>query len=82
LVYPSPSTGRVNFLVTPTQTGNLTLDVYDLQGRLVRHLATSTGTTGVPTEYTLDGSTWAAGIYTVRLTTAGQTTHGKLVLVH
>jgi len=82
LVYPSPSTGRVNLVVTPTQTGSLTLDVYDVQGRLVRHLATSTGTTGVATEYALDGSTWAAGIYTVRLTTAGQTTHAKLVLVH
>jgi hypothetical protein len=82
LVYPSPATGHVHFVVTPTQTGSVALDVYDVQGRLVRHLAAGPGTAGVAAEYTLDGSTWAAGIYTVRLTTAGQTTHGKLVLVH
>jgi len=82
LVYPSPSTGRVHFVVTPTQAGRVTLDVYDVQGRLVQHVATGQGAPGLATDYPLDGSSWPAGIYTVRLTTAGQTTHGKLVLVH
>ena len=82
LVYPSPSTGRVHFLVTPTQTGRVALDVYDVQGRLMQHVAEGTGAQGTAADYVLDGSTWAAGIYTVRLTTAGQTTHGRLVLVH
>jgi hypothetical protein len=69
-------------VVTPTQAGRMALDVFDVQGRLVRHLAADNGSTGQSAEYTLDGSSWAAGIYTVRLTTTTQTTYGKLVLVH
>jgi len=72
----------VHFVVTPTQAGRVTLDVYDVQGRLVQHVVTGQGAPGLATDYPLDGSSWPAGIYTVRLTTAGQTTHGKLVLVH
>jgi hypothetical protein len=53
-----------------------------VRGRLMRHLADAAGTTGQATEYALDGSTWAPGVYTVRLSAAGQVTHGKLVLVH
>jgi hypothetical protein len=82
MVYPNPSTGRVTFVVTPTQTGRVALDIYDVQGRLVRHLADAAGSAGQSTEYPLDGSAWAPGVYTVRLSSAGQVTHGRLVLVH
>jgi hypothetical protein len=81
-VYPVPATNQVHFVVTPAQTGTLTLDVLDTQGRLVRRLATDRGVQGQAAEYLLDGSTWAAGVYTVRLNMAGQVSHTKLVLVH
>ena len=80
VVYPVPATGQVHFLVTPSQTGPVALDIYDVQGRLMRHLTDATGVAGKSAEYLLDGSTWAAGVYTVRLSAAGQVTHSKLVL--
>ena len=79
-IYPVPATDQVHFAVTPAQSGPLALDVFDLQGRLVRHLASEAGIQGQLTEYVLDSSTWASGAYTVRLTAAGQVTYGKLVL--
>jgi hypothetical protein len=81
-VYPVPSTGQVHFMVTPTQTGRVALDLYDGQGRLVQHVAEGSGTQGLARDYVLDGRALAAGLYTIKLTTAGQVTHGKVVLVH
>jgi hypothetical protein len=48
----------------------------------VQHVATGQGTSGLAKDYLFNGSALRAGLYTVRLTTAGQTTNRKLVLVN
>ncbi|OGX82145.1 hypothetical protein BEN47_18765 [Hymenobacter lapidarius] len=81
-VYPVPASGQVHCLITPPQTGRLVLDLYDGQGRLVRHLLEGAGTQGLSRDYVLEGGSLPSGVYTLQLTTTGQITHAKLVIVH
>ncbi|MCB2377285.1 Ig-like domain-containing protein [Hymenobacter sp. BT635] len=75
---PNPSAGLVHVFFTLPQSGAYSVALYDLQGRLVQHVATGTAT-GSKQLRLLAGS-YPAGVYMLRLVAGGHTRTQRLVL--
>jgi hypothetical protein len=78
-VYPSPFTDQASVEFSLPKDGLATLALYDQQGRLVKRLYTGAVDAGVRSRFELPGSSLAAGIYLVKLTTTSQVLTQKLV---
>ena len=78
-VYPSPFTDQASVEFSLPTAGLATLALYDQQGRLVKRLYTGAVEAGVRAHFELPGSSLAAGIYLVKLTTTSQVLTQKLV---
>jgi hypothetical protein len=83
-IEPNPSHGRVRFLAEGPGAGLRSVEIMDLQGRLVRRL----GATGEPEAGTLvwDGTDArgvrvAAGVYLAKLTRGARVEHARVVLL-
>lgn len=80
-VYPNPFTSQTTLEFALPQAGPATLEVYDVQNRLVRRLFGGTAEAGERRQFTLDGPSLPVGVYLVRLVTSGQVYTQKLVRV-
>jgi type IX secretion system substrate protein len=80
-VGPNPVTSTVTLRFALARPAQVSLAVFDLQGRRVATLldgsSMTAGEHGVP----LTASSWAAGCYLVRLEVGGRTTTSKLVVI-
>ena len=80
-VYPNPFTAQTTLEFVLPQAGPATLEVYDVQNRLVRRLFAGAAEAGERRQFTLDGPSLPVGVYLVRLVTASQVYTQKLVRV-
>lgn len=80
-VYPNPFTAQTTLEFVLPQAGPATLEVYDVQNRLVRRLFAGSAEAGERRQFTLDGPSLPVGVYLVRLVTASQVFVQKLVRV-
>jgi hypothetical protein len=78
--YPNPFNPVTTLSLALPQAGPVTVDLYDVNGRLVRQLLHGTLAAGVQ-QITLDGSALPSGIYFVRLQAPAFTRTQKLVLM-
>ncbi len=69
---PNPLRGRGRISFALAQSGDATIDVFDVQGRVVAQLAAGARAAG-PHAVDLDATGWPAGTYLVRLSAAGVT---------
>jgi len=78
-VYPNPASDVLNLALTLPQTGGVTLELYDLTGRVV---ATKDIQISSPGEFTeqLDVGGLANGVYTLRATQNSSETFAKVVI--
>jgi endoglucanase len=80
-VYPNPFTNHTTLEFALPQAGPATLEVYDVQNRLVRRLFAGSAEAGERRQFSLDGPSLPVGVYLVRLVTASQVYTQKLVRV-
>lgn len=78
-VYPSPFTDQASIEFSLPTADLATLALYDQQGRLVKRLYNGAVAAGIRSHFDLPGSSLAAGIYLVKLTTTSQVLTQKLV---
>jgi hypothetical protein len=78
--YPNPFTDRTTLSFSLTETGPATLEVYDLNGRLVRQLFAGEAAAGEQRQLPFEGRELARGIYIARLVTGQQVLTQKIVL--
>lgn len=67
--YPNPSTGKISFSFTPQETGRYTLNVYDINGKLVISPYSKVTEKGISQRIEWNGSGLISGIYLVSLQT-------------
>lgn len=80
-VYPNPFTSQTTLEFTLPQAGAATLEVYDVQNRLVRRLFAGTAQAGERRQFALDGPSLPVGVYLVRLVTGSRVYTQKLVRI-
>jgi endoglucanase len=80
-VYPNPFTSQATLAFTLPQAGPVTLEVYDIQNRLVRRVFTGSAEAGEQRQFSLDGPSLPVGVYLVRLVTSSKVYTQKLVRV-
>jgi hypothetical protein len=78
--YPNPFTQQVNLEVNVAEAGNIVLEIYDLQGRLISTLFNGPASPDLPLVYMFDGTNLPAGIYLSKLSTNKGAQFQKLVL--
>lgn len=77
--HPNPFTDQTTLEFSLPQAGPATLEVYDLQNRLVKRVFNGSAEAGVLQRFTLSGVGLPQGMYLVRLQTATQVVTQKLV---
>jgi hypothetical protein len=65
-VFPNPFNPQASFTLTVAQTQNVTVGVYDMQGRMMSLLHSGVLEGEQPYSFQLNGSDWASGKYLVR----------------
>lgn len=80
-VYPNPFTNQTTLEFALPQAGPATLELYDVQNRLVRRLFAGSADAGERRQFSLAGAGLPVGVYLVRLVTSGQVYTQKLVRV-
>ena len=80
--WPNPINGQFRVQVAAVQDGPARLELFDLQGRLVRSLYGDTLTAGEMRELEVDGTTLADGLYQLRLQTGGSARYLRLSVLH
>ncbi|MES2730569.1 MAG: malectin domain-containing carbohydrate-binding protein [Bacteroidota bacterium] len=78
--YPNPFTDKVTISFTLPETSPAKLEVYNLQGKLVKRLFDGEAEGGKLYELEMDGSGLNNGLYISRLATPAQTESKKIVL--
>jgi hypothetical protein len=80
LIYPNPTSE--NATVAFIGDGNrATLEVYSMNGGLSTQIFDQATTTGEEYKVDINSSSWAAGVYFMRLTLGNEVTFGKLVIM-
>lgn len=80
VAYPNAFSERTTISFALENDGAYTLEVYDLNGRLVRKVGEGTAKAAQLYAYELEGQTLAAGMYVARLVTGSGTQSIKLLL--
>lgn len=78
--FPNPFSAQATVRFASAQAGAATLSAYDLQGRLIQTLFNGWVAKGMAQDVTVDGASWSAGIYLLRLQTPTGTTTQKISL--
>ncbi len=78
--YPNPFNASVNVTYGLPEAAVVSLNVYDITGRLAAELAGGHRPAGMHT-ITFNGSDLSSGIYLIRLETAGRISQRKVVLI-
>ncbi|MDP8240235.1 MAG: T9SS type A sorting domain-containing protein [Candidatus Hatepunaea meridiana] len=79
-VYPNPFNSQMQVSYSLPEAGNISLNVYDLTGRLVMLLFNDRHQAGLHT-VSLDGSHLVSGIYLIRFEAFGSISQAKVALV-
>ena len=79
-LYPNPASDVLNIALTLPQAGEVTLELYDLSGRVVSSKNIQAVSAGELSEK-LDVSGLANGVYTLRATQMNETTSERVVVV-
>ena len=78
--YPNPFTSQATVQFTLAEASEAKLEVYNLQGKLVRTLFTGTAEAGVRKSFTLTDNQLTTGVYLIRLVTGTKVFTEKIVL--
>ncbi|WP_375433668.1 cellulose binding domain-containing protein [uncultured Hymenobacter sp.] len=78
--YPNPFTGRTTIAFTAAQAQDYQLDIYDMQGRLVKRLQIGKAQAGQVVQVEWQADSAPAGVYMARLTTGATVQQLKLVV--
>jgi len=78
--YPNPAKGRFNLELVLTKENQITANIYDLQGRLIKNLFDQTISSGIH-HFNYDLAL-PAGIYHLRLSGKDFVSSKKLVILH
>ncbi|HEX8429394.1 cellulose binding domain-containing protein [Hymenobacter sp.] len=78
--YPNPFTGSTTITFTAAQAQDYQLEVYDMQGRLVKHLQTGKAQAGQLVQVEWQAASVSTGVYMARLTTGTTVQQLKLVV--
>ena len=85
-VFPNPCPGKARITYSLPRSGNVSLELYDVTGKLVTTLAKGYHAAGrynmvlTPTLYSVRGRSLAQGVYLVRLETSSQAVNRKLII--
>ncbi|WP_219921423.1 T9SS type A sorting domain-containing protein, partial [Rufibacter sp. XAAS-G3-1] len=77
---PNPFTEKVNIGFSVENEGDVSLELFNMQGQLVKTLHAGKAEAGRAYQYEFDGNKYANGVYICRITAAGKTTVKRLVL--
>ena len=80
--YPNPTTGQAQIDFVPAQSGKSTLQIIDLNGRVVETILTKDVRAGENYRVHFDGSNLPNGIYITKLTTNTETVIEKIMIAH
>jgi PKD repeat protein len=81
-VAPNPATDQTRIQFQTVETGPLSLDLLDVNGRTVARLLTGDRVAGVHALTWQRGQEFASGVYFLRLQSGGKSYHQRLVLAH
>jgi len=79
-VYPNPVTTQATVEVKVPEATSVTLEVRDMQGKIVRQIFSGNLTTGTSHQFTLDVNGLAKGIYFTRLITPSKVYNEKIIV--
>ena len=79
-VYPNPVTTQATVEVKVPEATSVTLEVRDMQGKIVRQIFSGNLTTGTSHQFTLDVNGLAKGIYFTRLITPAKVYNEKIIV--
>ena len=78
--YPNPVTKEATVQFVLPESDLVTLDVYDLKGKLVQHLFAGEAEAGTVKSFTLNAQSLADGVYVVRLKTGEKVITKKIIV--
>jgi hypothetical protein len=78
--YPNPSSGQVFIEFAAAESGRATLEVWDMNGRLVETLFNQEAQGGMEYRFEFNGTSLPNGIYVTKLTTENETVIDKLMI--
>ena len=78
--YPNPFNSTTTITYNLPQTSNITLQVYDISGRMFSQLFNGMQEAGIHAA-TVEAETWASGLYFVRLEAAGRVFTQKVMFI-
>ncbi len=78
-VYPNPFSKEVNINFEIPETGHITVEVFDVDGRLVKSLFDGIAEEGDPYQVTFDGTSLSKGVYFIKLTGTDFSNYEKLI---
>ena len=80
-IFPNPFKGQTTIEFGLETEGNVSLQLFDLNGRLVKTLETNTALNAGLHQYTLSAEELSAGMYTLRLITKNASENRQLVIM-
>ncbi len=81
-VYPNPSSDLTYFKFSSPEAGNMTVDVYNLQGTRMATVFNGQVDAGVARTVDFNATELASGVYIYRVTSNGMTKSGKFQIAH
>jgi hypothetical protein len=81
-VFPNPFTTSVTFSFTSSASGQASIRLYDMNGKMVATVFNGHVEKGILQQTNFDGSKLPASIYLSRLQTASGTSEQKIVKIH
>ena len=78
--YPNPSTGKISFSFTAKEAGRYTLNVYEINGKLVTTPYSKMNEKGIPQKIDWNGSRLTPGTYLVCLQTPAGIQQQKIII--
>ncbi|WP_205501813.1 T9SS type A sorting domain-containing protein [Rufibacter psychrotolerans] len=81
-VYPNPFSQNATVEFSLAEAGEVVVDIYDSQGKLVKHLFVGKAEGGVPQTVSLNAGGLPNGVYIARLTTGKKVLTQKIILMN
>jgi hypothetical protein len=79
--YPNPTNGKTNALFVAPSDGRASVDVYNINGQLVKTLFNENVAEGLGYNVEFNTSDWTEGVYFLRTTVGASVALGKLVVI-
>jgi hypothetical protein len=78
--YPNPFHSSINLSLSPSLSGSVSVEIYDIQGNLIEKLFEGEVREGEQTELRFDGSALRSGVYLARITSSRGASFQRLML--